>query len=140
MARLGCGLTGKNYTADRRPRMFSLAGAWKLRYGPPVQLTAKQKQYLKGLAHGLDPIVQVGTRGISENLIEQIRDQLVAHELIKVRFNTESAAEPTESAEELATKTRSELVQRTGRMVVLYRRHDEKPKIELPKAKPTRAG
>jgi RNA-binding protein len=120
--------------------MFSLAGAGKLGYGPAVQLTAKQKQYLKSLAHGLDPVVQVGTKGISDSLIGQIRDQLVAHELVKVRFNTESAAEPAESAEELAEKTRSLLVQRTGRMVVLYRRHDEKPTIELPKAKPARTG
>jgi len=100
-----------------------------------MTLTAKQKQYLKGLAHGLEPVVQVGTKGISDGLVEQIRDQLVRHELIKIRFNTESASEPAESAEELATRTKSQLVQKMGRMVVLYRRHDEKPKIELPKAK-----
>lgn len=100
-----------------------------------MQLTAKQKQYLKSLAHGLDPVVQVGSKGISDQLIEQIRDQLVAHELIKVRFNTESAAQPAESAEELTARTRSQLVQKTGRVLTLYRRHDEKPRIELPKAK-----
>jgi RNA-binding protein len=101
-----------------------------------MTLTAKQKQYLKGLAHGLEPVVQVGSKGISDGLIEQIRDQLVRHELIKIRFNTESASEPAESGEELATRTKSQLVQQLGRMLVLYRRHDEKPKIELPKAKP----
>jgi RNA-binding protein len=100
-----------------------------------VHLTPKQKQHLKGLAHGLDPVVQVGAKGISDTLIQQIREQLAAHELIKVRFNTESAAEPQESAEELATRTRSQLVQKTGRVLVLYRRHDEKPRIELPKAR-----
>ncbi len=105
-----------------------------------MSLTVKQKQYLKGLAHGLEPVVQVGSKGISDGLIGQIQDQLVAHELIKIRFNTESASEPGESAEELATRTKSQLVQKLGRMVVLYRRHDEKPKIELPKAKrPARA-
>jgi RNA-binding protein len=105
-----------------------------------MTLTAKQKQYLKGLAHGLEPVVQVGSKGNSDGRIDQIRDQLVRHELIKIRFNTESASEPAESAEELATRTKSQLVQRLGRMVVLYRRHDEKPKIELPKAKrPARA-
>ena len=100
-----------------------------------MSLTAKQRQFLKGLAHGLEPVVQVGSKGISDGLIDQIREQLVAHELIKVRFNTESATQPAESAEELATRTRSELVQQMGRVLVFYRRHDEKPKIELPKAK-----
>jgi RNA-binding protein len=105
-----------------------------------MSLTAKQKQYLKGLAHALEPVVHVGSKGISEGLIEQIREQLVAHELIKVRFNTESATQPTESAEDLATRTKSQLVQIMGRVLVLYRRHDEKPKIELPKSKrPPRA-
>jgi RNA-binding protein len=98
-----------------------------------VPLTAKQRQFLKSLAHGLEPVVQVGNKGISENLIEQIRDQLNSHELIKVRVNTESTVEPAEVAESLAQSTRSELVQRLGRVVVLYRRHDEKPKIAFPK-------
>jgi RNA-binding protein len=100
-----------------------------------VQLSAKQKQYLKSLAHGLDPVVQVGSKGLSDALIEQIREQLVAHELIKIRFNTESALTPADGADELATRTRSQLVQKTGRVLVLYRRHDEKPRIELPRAK-----
>jgi RNA-binding protein len=103
-----------------------------------VQLTAKQKQFLKGLAHGLDPVVQVGTKGISESLVDQIRDQLARHELIKVRFNTESTVEPADTAEDLATRTKSVLVQKAGRILVFYRRHDEKPKIELPKAKRSR--
>ncbi len=100
-----------------------------------MQLTAKQKQFLKGLAHGLDPVVQVGSKGISETLVDQIRQQLAAHELIKVRFNTESAVEPADSAEDLAARTKSLLVQRAGRTLVFYRRHDERPKIELPKTK-----
>lgn len=100
-------------------------------------LTAKQKQYLKSLAHGLDPVVQVGSKGISEGLVDQIRQQLVAHELIKIRFNTESAVEPIDGAAELATRTLSQLVQKTGRTVTLYRRHDEKPRIVLSKAKST---
>lgn len=105
-----------------------------------MSLTAKQKHYLKGLAHGLEPVVQVGSKGISDGLVEQIRDQLEAHELIKVRFNTESASEPADSAEELATRTKSQLIQKMGRMLVFYRRHDEKPKIELPKAAKRPAG
>jgi RNA-binding protein len=115
--------------------MFSLAVPPKLGYGPAVQLTAKQKQFLKSKAHGLDPVVQVGSKGISDPLIEQIREQLGAHELIKIRFNTESAVDPAESAELLAERTRSQVVQKTGRVLVLYRRHDEKPGIELPKTK-----
>lgn len=102
---------------------------------PAVELTSKQRQYLKSLAHGLDPVVQVGSKGVSETLITQIQDQLAAHELIKVRFNTECAVEPADAAPALVAGTKSQLVQKTGRILILYRRHDQKPKIELPKAK-----
>ena len=97
-----------------------------------MTLSAKQKQYLKALAHPLKPLVQIGTKGIGDTVIEQIETQLLAHELIKVRFNTESAVEPADAMEELTVRTKSELVQKTGRILILYRRHDEKPKIALP--------
>ena len=84
-------------------------------------------------------MVQIGNKGISDALIEQIREQLVAHELIKVRFNTESSVEPADVADELAARTKSQLVQKMGRILILYRRHDEKPRIELPKTKRTAA-
>jgi RNA-binding protein len=104
-----------------------------------VTLSAKQRQFLKSLAHPLKPLVQIGTKGIGDTVIEQIETQLLAHELIKVRFNTESAVEPAEAMEELALRTKSELVQKTGRILVLYRRHAEKPKIDLPKVSRSRA-
>jgi len=98
-----------------------------------VELTAKQRQYLRALAHAQKPLVQIGTKGVGESVIEQIRAQLQAHELVKIRFNTESAVEPEEVAADLALQTKSQLVQQSGRVLVLYRRHDQKPKIELPK-------
>ncbi len=107
-----------------------------------MELTAKQKQYLRGLAHPQSALVQVGSKGIQDSLIEQIREQLLAHELIKIRFNTESSVEPADVADDLASRTKSQIVQRAGRVLVLYRRHDEKPKIELPKGRraPRQAG
>jgi len=100
-----------------------------------MTLTPKQKQYLKALAHPLKPLVQVGAKGIGEGLFEQIATQLAAHELVKVRFNTESAVEPAEVAAEFAKRTTSHLVEKKGRTLVLYRRRDKQPTIVLPGAK-----
>jgi RNA-binding protein YhbY len=52
--------------------------------------------------------------------------------LIKIRFNTESAVEPDEATAELVERTSSQLVQRKGRTLVLYRRRAHKPSIQLP--------
>jgi len=100
-----------------------------------MTLTPKQKQYLKALAHPLKPLVQVGTKGMGDGLFEQVAVQLAAHELIKVRFNTECAVEPADVADELATRTDSQLVQKQGRTLVLYRPRDREPTIVLPSAK-----
>jgi RNA-binding protein len=102
-----------------------------------VELTAKQRQYLRGLAHAQKPLVQIGTKGVGESVIEQIRAQLQAHELVKIRFNTESTVEPEEVAADIVLQTKSQLVQQSGRVLLLYRRHDQKPTIALPK--PTRS-
>jgi RNA-binding protein len=105
-----------------------------------LELTAKQRQFLRGLAHSQKPVVQIGAKGMAGGVIEQIRVQLEAHELIKVRFNTECAVEPAEVSAHIVAQTRSHLVQHSGRVLTLYRRHDQKPKIELPKrARPAQA-
>jgi RNA-binding protein len=99
-----------------------------------VELSAKQRQYLRALAHSQKPVVQIGTKGVGETVFQQIRDQLLAHELVKIRFNTESAVEPEEVAAEIVLQTKSQLVQQSGRVLVLYRRNAQKPTIALPKA------
>lgn len=97
-----------------------------------MQLTSKQRQSLKSLAHPLKPVVQVGTKGVGEGLVRQIADQLLAHELIKVRFNTESPVDPSAAAQDLCERTQSQLVQLQGRTLILYRRREKHPKIQLP--------
>ncbi|MBV9493197.1 MAG: YhbY family RNA-binding protein, partial [Acidobacteria bacterium] len=47
-------------------------------------LTAKQRQFLKGLAHPLQPIVRVGKAGLTPGIVEETRKSIEAHELIKV--------------------------------------------------------
>ena len=102
-----------------------------------MPLTGKQTQFLRALAHPLKPLVQVGSKGVSDTLILQITEQLGAHELIKVRFNTDSI-DPAEVIDEVIERTKSELVQKLGRTLILYKRHELSPKLELPGTKKKR--
>jgi RNA-binding protein len=97
------------------------------------ELTGKQKRHLRALAHALEPVVQVGKGGLSEGVVSQVREQLKAHELIKVRFGKECESQPEDAALPLATEVPCQVVQKAGRVLTLYRRHDNKPKIELPR-------
>ena len=48
-----------------------------------MDLTSKQRAQLRGLANGIDTILQIGKDGIGKNLVKQADDALEARELIK---------------------------------------------------------
>jgi RNA-binding protein len=95
-------------------------------------LTAKQRQHLKSLAHPLSPVVRVGKGGLTANIVEETKKSILAHELIKVRFDLDDAVSRREAAEELARAVDAEVASTIGKLAILYRRREEKPKIKLP--------
>jgi len=95
-------------------------------------LTSKQRQFLKGLAHPLSPIVRVGKAGVTEAVIAETKKSLAVHELIKVRVESDESAERKELAQQLADATDSQLAATIGKIAVLYRERDEEPEIKLP--------
>jgi RNA-binding protein len=97
-----------------------------------MALTSKQRQFLKGLAHPLAPIVRVGRGRITDSLVEETKRSLVAHELIKVRIDTEDSTERRALAEKLAAASGAEVAGSVGKIVMLYREREEKPSIKLP--------
>ena len=75
---------------------------------------------------------QIGKAGVVPTVISATEGVIAARELVKVRVLKNSPQEPREAIALLAQATGAELVQVIGRNGVLYRRHPEKPKIELP--------
>ncbi len=96
-----------------------------------MQLSTKQTRYLRGLAHHLSPVVQVGKNGCSEAVLKDIQRNLKDHELIKVRVGTDDRTEFLTMCQDIAQHTDSALVQTIGRIAVLYKASDE-PEIDLP--------
>jgi RNA-binding protein len=96
-------------------------------------LTSKQKQFLKGVAHPLSPVVRVGKGGVSDAVVAETKKSLEAHELIKVRIDADDSALRKELASKLAAATDSQMVGMVGKTLILYRQRDEKPGIKLPK-------
>ena len=54
-----------------------------------MNLSTKQKQHLKGLAHPLKPVVMLGNNGLTEGVLAEIEQALGHHELIKVKIASE---------------------------------------------------
>lgn len=95
-------------------------------------LTGRQRQYLRGLAHPLAPIVRVGKGGVTDSVIVETKKSLHSHELIKVRIEAEAGADRKALAEKLAEASDAQLAGTVGKIAILYRARDEEPEIELP--------
>lgn len=95
-------------------------------------LTSKQRQYLRGLAHPLAPIVRVGKAGVTDSVIAETKKSLHSHELIKVRIEVDESAARKELAEKLAEAADAQVAGTVGKVAILYRAREEEPEIELP--------
>ncbi|MBR3570408.1 MAG: YhbY family RNA-binding protein, partial [Oscillibacter sp.] len=85
-------------------------------------MTPKERARLRGLANGIDTVLQIGKDGIGETLIRQADITLETRELIKGRvLDACMDHTPRTAAEALARATHSEVVQVIGSKFVLYR-------------------
>ncbi len=96
-------------------------------------ITGKQRSYLKGLAHDLNPLVYIGKAGITQNVINELDVSLETKELVKVKLQEGCELKPKDAANQAAEALSAEFVQSIGRRFVLYRPSKENRVIVLPK-------
>ncbi len=94
------------------------------------ELTGAQRKKLKSLAHKLKPLVIIGQKGITENLIGSIKKALDDHELLKVKFN-DFKDEKEQITDKIIEQTESYKVSTLGNVLILYKQSqfEEKRKI-----------
>lgn len=97
-----------------------------------MNLTKKQAQHLKALAHHLNPVVMIGNNGLTEGVLAETEVALTHHELIKVKIAGEDREMKTLIADAIVRETGAYNVQIIGKILVLYR-PSEARKIILPK-------
>ncbi|MDH3512018.1 MAG: ribosome assembly RNA-binding protein YhbY [Gammaproteobacteria bacterium] len=97
-----------------------------------MHLDKKQKKHLRGLAHHLKAVIQIGSAGATPMLKAELNQTLEHHELVKVKIRASNRAEREKLLADIVTGTDAALVTRIGNIAVLYRRNKEKPGIEIP--------
>ena len=85
-------------------------------------LTPTERKALKAKAHKLDPVVHVGAKGITDEVVAEIDRALQAHELIKVRAASLDRDAREEAFGRIAEKTGAQAVQHIGKVFVLFRK------------------
>ena len=107
-----------------------------VRENPPAQrpetITGAQKRVLRGLGHGLSPIIRLGKAGLTEGLVKATRGALLDHELIKISVSSECPLDRKVAPHELAKLSGSHVAQIIGRTALLYRQRKTDPAIKLP--------
>ncbi|MGY0635019.1 ribosome assembly RNA-binding protein YhbY [Luteimonas sp. A478] len=100
----------------------------------PAALTAAQIRFLRGKAHDLNAILQVGGKGVSDPVIAELEGALEHHELVKVKIADDDRDQRSAIVAELAERSGAALVQKIGKVAVLYRPSIGKRQIVLPRA------
>ena len=97
-------------------------------------LNNHQKAQLKGLASTLETKYQIGKNEISSTVLDMLDKALTARELIKIDVMKALSDRPImEIAIDISIKLKAEIVQVVGRVIILYRRNKDNPKIKLSK-------
>ena len=97
-----------------------------------TSLTGKQARYLRGLGHGLKPVIQVGKLGWDDRVAAQVEGCLLAHELVKIKVLETSPLSRDEIAGLLVARSGALIAQKVGRTLLIYRPHPDNPFITLP--------
>jgi RNA-binding protein len=85
-------------------------------------LTSAERKALKAKAHKLDPVVHIGAKGVTDEVIAEIDRALGAHELIKVRAGSMERHARDDAFDSICERTGAEAVQQVGKVFVIYRK------------------
>lgn len=99
-----------------------------------MQLTERQKKFLRREAHNLKPVVSAGDKGISPAVLGEIDNALEHHELIKIKVRIGDREARNAAIAGMIDSTGATLVSRVGNIAAIYRPRKMKPGIILPKA------
>src|SRR5215475_12025648 len=90
-----------------------------------IILTPRERTALKGRAHALEPVVQIGHDGLTDAVLAEIDRALIAHELIKVRAGGHERGDRDALLDAICASTGAAKVQQVGKVMVLWRPRPE---------------
>ena len=96
-------------------------------------LTSSQSRFLRGQAHDLRALLQIGSKGLTPAFLAELDAVLEQHELVKVKIGAEDRKARDAMIGEIVEKSGAALVQRIGHVAVLYRQSKDHRQIVLPR-------
>lgn len=101
-----------------------------------LTLTPTQRRALRAQAHALQPVVMIGSDGLTDAVVREADGALSAHGLIKVRASLDDRAARERAGLELCERLDAAYVQHIGKLWVVWR---PLPQAQTSTAAPVRA-
>jgi len=95
-------------------------------------LSKAQLKFLRARCHDLKPVILMGQKGLTEELLAELDRALSHHELVKIKLATDDREQRKLLIDEICQQTRSEEVQSIGKTLSVYRVNPDKAVISLP--------
>ena len=104
-------------------------------------LPPKRRSELRSRAHKLAPVVIIGDKGLTDDVLAEIDRALRAHELVKVRAAAGERDARNGGMESICEKLEAHPVQQIGKVLVVFRENPrERPAPGLPPGGGRRGG
>ncbi len=87
-----------------------------------AKISNQERKRLRQIGHALNPVVMLGSQGLTEGVIEEARRALNDHELIKIKVAGEDREQRAALIQELINVTEAEVVQQIGKTVLIYKK------------------
>ena len=87
-----------------------------------MELSSKQRKYLRSKAHHLKPVVVIGKAKFSQSVIDTVDNCLKSHELIKIRFS-QHKDQKKEIIDEISSTIGSQIVGSIGNIMIIFRQN-----------------
>ena len=66
--------------------------------------------------------INIGKSGVNDNVIEEIKRQLKANEIVKLKFAKNIARNKDDYIDDIVSKTKAELIDVRGHVAVIYKK------------------
>lgn len=97
-----------------------------------MALSKKQLKFLRAKCHDLKPVIMMGQKGLTDEVLNELDIALTHHELVKIKLSIDDRDRRKLVSAEICDKSRAQEVQSIGKTLTVYRVNPDKAIIELP--------
>jgi RNA-binding protein len=99
-----------------------------------MSLSKKQLKFLRAKCHELKPVIMMGQKGLTDEVLNELDIALTHHELVKIKLSVDDRELRKIVSAEICKKSRAEEVQSIGKTLTVYRVNPDRAIIALPSA------